>query len=90
MASRPASHLLRTARDRGDARARDLDETDRPHQLDELVDLVRTAGQLEDEALCRRIDDAGAESFGKTQRLDTVVAFATANSYLPPTSTRTS
>ena len=44
--------------------------------VDELVDLVGFAGDLEDEALGRRIDHARPEGIGQAQRLDAVLARA--------------
>ncbi len=69
-------HPLRPARDRGDAGARDLDQAERQHQLDELVDLVALAGDLEHEAFGGGVDHAGAEGVGQPQRLDPLLAFA--------------
>src|SRR5215470_2335571 len=39
-------HRLRAAADGDDAAARHLDQAERQHQLDELVDLLGTAGHL--------------------------------------------
>ena len=44
-----------------------LHQTQAAHQVDELVDLVRGAGDLEDEALDGGVDDLGAEDVGKPQ-----------------------
>ena len=49
---------------------------ERHHQRDELVDLVGLAGDLEDEALGRGVDDPGAEGVGQAQRLDALLAGA--------------
>src|SRR5258708_4274375 len=46
----PALHPLRTPCDGDDAGARHLDEAEGQHQVDELVDLLRAAGDLEHEA----------------------------------------
>src|SRR3954453_22342793 len=46
-------HPLRPAADGGDAGARHFDETERTHQVDELADLGRVAGDLEHEAFGR-------------------------------------
>ena len=51
---------------------------ERPHQVDELVDLVGRAGDLEDEALGRGVDHPGAEDVGQAQRLDPLLAGALA------------
>src|SRR5581483_7624370 len=59
---------------RDHARAADIDEAERHHQIDEGADLLGAAGQLEYEALDRRIDDAGAKDVGDTQALDTLLA----------------
>ena len=59
--------------DRQHAGARHLDQAQRAHQVGELVDLRRCAGDLkEDEALGRRVDHVGAEDVGDSQRLDPV------------------
>src|SRR5579863_5850682 len=44
-------HRLRPPRDGDDAGARHFDEAERQHQVDELIDLLRAAGDLENEAL---------------------------------------
>ncbi len=59
-------HSLGAAADAGDAGAGHLDEAERDHQRDELLDLVGLAGDLEDEAVGAGIDDPGAEGFGET------------------------
>src|SRR5262249_23664024 len=59
--SSPDLHRLGAAADGDDAAARDLDKAEGEHQLDELVDLVGTAGHLEHEAFGRGVDHAGAE-----------------------------
>ena len=59
----------RAARDRDGTGARHLDEPERLHQRDEGVEFLARSGHLEDKALGRRIDDAGAEDVGETQRL---------------------
>ena len=58
------------------AGARDLDEAERAHQFDELVDLLARAGELEDEALVRGVDHVGAEDFRDAQALDALLARA--------------
>src|SRR5882724_189390 len=67
---------LAAARDGDDAGARDVDETERLHQIDKGVELLGRARHLEDEALGRRIDDAGAKDVGKAQALDALLAAA--------------
>src|SRR5688572_21504837 len=69
-------HPLRPAAHRGDAGAGDLDDTELAHQVDEGVDLVGGAGDFEDEAFHRAVDDAGAEDVGEAQRLDALGALA--------------
>src|ERR1035437_1985651 len=69
-------HPLRPARDGGDTGARDLDQAERQHQLDELVDLVALAGDLEYEAFGGGVDHPGAEGVRQPQRLDPVLALA--------------
>ena len=63
-------------RDGDDAGARDFDQAERQHQVDEAFDLVGSAGDLEHEAFVGGVDDAGAEGVGKPQRLHAVLAFA--------------
>ena len=46
------------------------------HQLDEVVDLGRCAGQLEGEALRRGVDHAATEGLRQAQRLHAVLALA--------------
>src|SRR6185437_12651562 len=50
-------HSLRPTRDGDDAGARDFDQADRQHQVDEAFDLVGGAGDLEHEAFGGGIDD---------------------------------
>src|SRR5262249_53873595 len=69
-------HPFRAALDGDDAGARDLDQAERNHQVDEALDLLGGAGDLEHEALGARVDDTGAERVGEPQRLDPVVALA--------------
>ncbi len=64
------------ARDREHAGARKLDQTQRPHQVDELVDLAGRAGHLEDEALVGGVDHLGAEDVGYAQGFDPLGARA--------------
>src|SRR6185437_3428251 len=64
------------ARDGDDAGARDIDEAQGFHKVDEGVEFLGRARHLEDEALDRRIDDAGAEDVGEPQRFDALVADA--------------
>src|SRR5271166_5173112 len=66
----------RAARHRGDTRARHLGQTQRPHQLDERIELVRRTRHLEGEALRRRAHDAGAERIAQPQRLGALLARA--------------
>src|ERR1700737_905010 len=66
----------RAARDRNRTGAGYLNEPERLHQRDESVELFTRSRHLEDEALGRRIDDAGAEDVGETERLDARLAFA--------------
>src|SRR5262249_16369486 len=72
--SSPDLHRLGAAADGDDAAARHLDEAERQHQLDELVDLVGTAGDLEHEALDGGVDHAGTERLGEPHRLDPLLA----------------
>src|SRR5580692_13021648 len=58
MSMRTSSHSLRPAADGDDAGARDFDQAERQHQVDEALDLVGRAGDFEHEALVGRIDDA--------------------------------
>src|SRR5882672_5547794 len=67
---------LRAARNGDDAGAGDVDKPERLHQVDEGVELLGRAGQLEDEGLDGGIDDAGAEDVGDAQALDPLVAGA--------------
>src|SRR5436190_3094236 len=73
---RVESHPLRPAGDGDDAGARHLDQAERQHQSDELVDLVGFAGELEHEALGCGIDHPRPERIGETQRLDSALAGA--------------
>src|ERR1700737_1932030 len=66
----------RAARDRNRTGAGYLNEPERLHQRDESVELFARSRHLEDEAFGRRIDDAGAEDVGETERLDARLAFA--------------
>src|SRR5215467_12069752 len=75
-AASATSHPLRTALDGDDAGARDLDQTNRQHQRDEALDLLRRAGDLEHEALQTGVDDAGTERIREPQCLDAIVALA--------------
>ena len=72
----PKSHPLRAARDRHDAGARDLDQAEGNHEVDEAFDLVGRAGDLEHEALRAGVDDARAECIGEPQGLDAMLALA--------------
>ncbi len=71
-----SSHSLGPAGDRRDAGAGDLDQPERHHQVDEGLDLIARAGDLEHEALGRGIDHPGAERVGEPQRLHPVLALA--------------
>src|SRR4051794_30152184 len=62
------SHPLRPSPDSGDAGAGDFDQSERPHQIDELVDLGGVAGDLEHQALGRGVDHAGAECIRQPHR----------------------
>src|SRR5262249_42455976 len=73
---RSGSHPLRAALDGDDAGARDLDQAEWNHQVDEALYLLGGAGDLEHEALGAGVDDAGAERVGEPQRLDPIVALA--------------
>src|SRR5690606_17242695 len=53
------------------AGAAHLNEAERLHDGDELLDLGNATGDLEDEMLGIRVDDAGAECICKAQSLDT-------------------
>ena len=63
-------HALRPPGDSGNAGAGNLHQAERNHECNELLDLVGLAGQFENEAFGRGIDDARTECFGKPQRLD--------------------
>src|SRR5262245_4973055 len=76
MKAKAKSHPLGAAGDGGKAGARDLDQSKRLHQNNELLDLRGLAGDLEDEMLGRGVDDGGAESFGEAKRLDPLLALA--------------
>src|SRR5262245_14512698 len=71
-----SSHPIRPTCDRDDAGARHLDKAERQHQVDELVDLLRPARDLEHEALGGGVDHTRPERIGEPQRLDPVVALA--------------
>src|SRR6476661_6213105 len=58
---RPVLHPVRSATDRHDAGARNLDQPDWNHERDEALDLFGRAGDLEHEAFRAGVDDAGAE-----------------------------
>ena len=64
---------LDAARDGGDAGARDLDQAERPHQRDELLDLSVLPVNSKTK-LGGGVDDLGAEGVGEAQRLDAVLA----------------
>src|SRR3569833_3208218 len=70
------SHPLRPASDRGNTGSGHLDQTERTHQLDELIDFAAVAGDLENEALGGGIDHPGTEGIGEPPRLDTMIAGA--------------
>src|SRR3954468_2405185 len=63
------SGLAPTARDRDLARAHHLDHPERPDHLLEGVDLVRRAGDLDDERLARHVDDLAAEDLHRLEHL---------------------
>src|SRR5262249_7103560 len=65
------------ATDRHHAGTRNLDQAERQQQVDELIDLVRAAGDLEHEALGGGVDHAGAERIGEAECLYPVLALAT-------------
>src|SRR5882757_5845074 len=69
-------HPLRAAADGGDAGAGHFDEPERPHQVDELVDLGGVAGDLEHQALGRGVDHPRAERIRQPHRLDAGLADA--------------
>ena len=72
-----ALHRLGAARDGGDAGAGDLDQAERLHQGDELVDLDRRAGDLEARNARSMVSiTCGAEGVGEAQRLDALLAGA--------------
>src|SRR5690606_28436707 len=65
-----AIHALRSAVQRGNTGTAYLDQAERLHDRDELVDLRALAGNLEDEVFGRGISDLRLERLGETQRLD--------------------
>src|SRR4051812_2986039 len=60
-------HALRAAVHGGHAGAADLDQAERLHDGDELVELGSLAGDFEDEMFGVGVDDAGAESVRQAQ-----------------------
>src|SRR5580704_12055813 len=64
------SEGLRAAFDGKHPGARHLDQAERTHQVGELVDLGRGAGDLEDETLAGGVDHPGAKDIGQAQGLD--------------------
>src|SRR6476659_6093295 len=65
---------LAAARHGDDTGAADIDQPERFHQADEGLDLVRGAGDLEDEGIGLGVDHLGAEHVGQAQRLDPLLA----------------
>src|SRR5579872_4324675 len=74
--SRKISEFGGAARDRDDPGARDIDEPQRLHELDEGIELLGRSRHLEDEALDRAIDDPRAKDIGQAQTLDAPIARA--------------
>src|SRR5215813_5492227 len=72
----PILHPRRPAHDGRDAGARDLNETERQHQADELLDLVAGTGDFEYKAFGRGVDHPRPEGIREPQGLDPVLAFA--------------
>src|SRR5690606_2291811 len=69
-------HAFRTARHGSHAGAADLDQPQRLHDGDELVDLRALAGQFEDEVFRGGVGNLGVERLGEPQRLDARTAAA--------------
>src|SRR3954447_6886485 len=63
------SGLAPTARDRDLPRAHRLDHPERPDHLLEGVDLVRRAGDLDDQRLARHVDDLAPEDLHRLEHL---------------------
>src|SRR3954451_2878903 len=63
------SGLAPAARDRDLAGAHHLDHPERPDHLLEGVDLLRRAGDLDDERLARHVDDVAAEDLDDLEHL---------------------
>src|SRR3954465_9165088 len=63
------SGLAPAARDRDLARAHHLDHPERPDHLLEGVDLLRRAGDLDDERLAGHVDDVAAEDLDDLEHL---------------------
>src|SRR3546814_4078984 len=49
-------------------------QADVTHQVDERIYLLRPASNLKNEAVDRRVDDAGAIDIGKAERLNPLIA----------------
>src|SRR5579863_4906654 len=71
-----SSETRGSARDRDDAGARNVNQAQRLHQVNESVELFRRSRHLEHEALDRRIYHACTKNVGKPERLDTSLAGA--------------
>src|SRR3954469_20485121 len=61
--------LAPAARDRDLAGAHHLDHPERPDHLLEGIDLLRRAGDLDDERLARHVDDVAAEDLDDLEHL---------------------
>src|SRR3546814_1304096 len=65
---------LLAARNADDAGPGHFDQADVTHQVDERIYLLRPASNLKNEAVDRRVDDAGAIDIGKAERLNPLIA----------------
>ncbi|MBS0524627.1 MAG: hypothetical protein JSS04_13445 [Proteobacteria bacterium] len=70
------SQRLAAAGHADDAGAADIDQAEAAHQVDEGIDLVGVAGDLEHERIVLGVDHLGAEDVGQAQRLDALLAGA--------------
>src|SRR3546814_5154505 len=68
------SRRLLAARNADDAGPGHFDQADVTHQVDERIYLLRPASNLKNEAVDRRVDDAGAIDIGKAERLNPLIA----------------
>src|SRR5215475_13880334 len=76
VARQHGSHPFGSAPDRGNPGAGHLDQTERAHQIDELIDLATIACDLEHKTFGGSVDYPGAERVRQPQRLDPMLAVA--------------